>query len=483
MRFDDPDNLVIITGVILLGGKLDLEIFETSLEHTLARFQRLRQRLVKPRLKFRRPYWETDPNFDLNQHIEKRLLSPPADKGALEQLIGELMSVDLDASRPLWKFYFIEDYGEGSGIVCRVHHGLADGIALMHVLLSLASTNSKWQDHDSQSFSQTTKKKQLEDRKFWQGESVWESTRYFIGEVARTGIEILLHPRISRAYIRSGAGYSLTTGKLVVRRPDTKTLLKGPIDGVKNATWSDPISLEEIKSISHTLDGTINDVLLNLISGALRRYFEDLGENVDSKRITGLIPVNLRPAEFGGELGNKLGLVFVELPVGISDPISRQYQLKRTMDDLKSSKEPVITYGLLNVLGASPDRVQDTVVRFFEKKSSVVITNVPGPKGQLYLGGASVETIMAWVPPPGHLGVGISIISYFGKVWLGIATDNHLIPDPHSFINNFEDELKEMKYLVEDLIEKGGNPLVEMQSELDKALDTVDRLIETTKVE
>lgn len=268
-----------------------------------------------------------------------------------------------------------------------------------------------------------------------------------------------------------------------MRRPDSKTLLKGPIEGVKNATWSDPISLEEIKSISHALNGTINDVLLNLISGALRRYMEYLGENVDSKRITGLIPVNLRPAEIGGELGNKLGLVFLELPVGISDPISRQCELKRTMDDLKSSNDPVITYGLLNVLGASPDRIQDAVVRFFEKKSSIVITNVPGPKDQLFLGGAPVETIMAWVPQPGKLGVGISIISYFGKVWLGIATDNHLIPDPHSFINNFKDELEEMRYLVEDLIEKGGNTLVEMQSELDKALDTVDKLIETTKGE
>jgi hypothetical protein len=210
---------------------------------------------------------------------------------------------------------------------------------------------------------------------------------------------------------------------------------------------------------------------------------EYLGENVDSKQITGLIPVNLRPTEFDGELGNKLGLVFLELPIGISDPISRQYELKRTMDDLKSSKEPVITYGLLNVLGASPDRLQDVVVRFFEKKSSIVITNVPGPKDQLFLGGVPVETIMAWVPQPGHLGVGISIISYFGKVWLGIATDNHLIPDPQSFINNFEDELEEMKYLVVGLNEKGGNPIVEMHSELDKALGTVDKLIESTNVQ
>ena len=483
MRFDDPNNLVIITGVILLGGKLNLETFETSLEHTLARFQRLRQRLVKPGFKFRPPYWEKDPNFDLNQHIEKRLLFPTADKDALEQLIGELMSVDLDASRPLWKFYIIEDYGEGSAIICRVHHGLADGIALMHVLHSLASTNAMGQEHDSQSFSQTAKKKQLEDRKFWQGETVWESTRNFLGEVALSGIEILLDPDIAREYIRSGAGYSLSTGKLVVRCPDTKTILKGSIGGEKKATWSDPISLEELKSISHAVDGTINDVLLNLISGALRRYMEYLGENVDSKQITGLIPVNLRPSEFDGELGNKLGLVFLELPVGIFDPISRQYELKRTMDDLKSSKEPVITYGLLNVLGASPDRLQDAVVRFFEKKGSIVITNVPGPKDQLFLGGVPVETIMAWVPQPGHLGVGISIISYFGKVWLGIATDNHLIPDPQSFINNFEDELEEMKYLVEDLIEKGGNPLVEMHSELDKALGTVDKLIESTNVQ
>lgn len=483
MRLDDPNNRVIITGIILLGAKLNYKLFDTSLENTLSRYKRFRQRVVHPRMSLRRPYWEDDPDFDLDQHIEKRLLPPPADKVTLEKLISELMSVNLDVSRPLWKFYIVEDYGEGSALICRLHHSLADGMALMQVLLSMGSTNPLKSGRGDHVISQAVCTPDLKDQNLRRWECVSEPTRRLLGEVVRNGIEILVEPGRALEYLRSAASYTRTVGRLVVRLPDSKTLLKGTIGGEKCATWSDPISLEEIKGISQVLGGTINDVLLSLVSGAIRRYIETNGESVDSTHITGFIPVNLRPTEFDGELGNKIGLVLLDLPVGTSDPLSRQYELKRNMDVLKSTNEPIITYGLLNVVGASPRKIQEVIVRVFDRKGSMVITNVPGPKERLYLAGAPVETIMAWVPQPGRLGVGVSIISYFGKVYLGIASDKSLIPDPERIIVNFGDELREMRSLVDDLLEKRYKPIAEMHSELDKALSMIDELIESAKVQ
>ncbi|MCK4978367.1 MAG: hypothetical protein KAS36_15635, partial [Anaerolineales bacterium] len=101
LRMDDPNNLIIITGIIILGSPLDVELLKTSVENTLFRYKRFRQRVVQPSLPLMRPYWEDAPDFDLNQHIHQVVLPPPADQGALEDLISELMSYDLDASRPL----------------------------------------------------------------------------------------------------------------------------------------------------------------------------------------------------------------------------------------------------------------------------------------------------------------------------------------------------------------------------------------------
>ncbi|MCK5428963.1 MAG: DUF1298 domain-containing protein, partial [Anaerolineales bacterium] len=232
-----------------------------------------------------------------------------------------------------------------------------------------------------------------------------------------------------------------------------------------------------VKGIGQALGGTVNDVLLSIVTGALRRYLQSRGESVDGVNIRGVIPVNLRPIEFDGELGNKLGLVFLELPVGTSEPLSRLYELKRNMDDLKLSNEAMVAFGILNVVGAVPRKLQDIVVSIFDMKGTAVMTNVPGPKDQLYLAGAPIETVMAWVPQSGSLGLGVSIVSYFGKVWLGVATDQGLVPDPERIIGYFVDELMEMRSLADVALGKRHRPIAPMLSQLDEALSTLDELL------
>ena len=147
LRMEHPTNLMMITGVMVFRAPMDFERLKTTLEHRLLRFDRFRQRVVRPRLPIGWPYWQDDPQFDLNQHVHRVSLGASGDLAALEELVNELMSTPLDFSRPLWELHLVEGYadgraiGDGCALIVRLHHCTADGIALVRVLLSLTDTD------------------------------------------------------------------------------------------------------------------------------------------------------------------------------------------------------------------------------------------------------------------------------------------------------------------------------------------------------
>jgi WS/DGAT/MGAT family acyltransferase len=218
--------------------------------------------------------------------------------------------------------------------------------------------------------------------------------------------------------------------------------------------WTDQLSLVEIKQISRALDGKVNDILLTLVTGALRRYLQDKGNNVDGLQIRALVPVNLRSLDEPLELGNRFGLVFPTLPVGASDIHERFIETRRYMNEIKNSPEAAVAYGVLNALGMTPMDIEGLFLNFFGSKSSMVLTNVPGPQVQLYLAGQPIREIMAWVPQSGGLGMGISLISYNGSVMIGVTTDERLVSDPERIIDNIYIEFEALKQLAADVISR-----------------------------
>jgi hypothetical protein len=180
------------------------------------------------------------------------------------------------------------------------------------------------------------------------------------------------------------------------------------------------------------------------MSGALRRYLQARGESVDGLNFRAIVPVDLRKPGTEEELGNKFGLVFLSLPVGIVDPEQRLRELRRRMDALKATLEAPVAYGIVSTIGRLPQAMQDIVVDIFGLKGTAVMTNVIGPGQQLYLAGAPLESLMFWVPQSGRLGLGVSILSYNGQVWLGTITDAGLVPDPDSIISAFHAEFAEL---------------------------------------
>jgi WS/DGAT/MGAT family acyltransferase len=240
--------------------------------------------------------------------------------------------------------------------------------------------------------------------------------------------------------------------RLLLLWPDPKTPYKGDLGVPKRAAWSAAIPLQDVKLTGKGLGGTVNDVLLTAMSGALHRYLLDRGAEVEGLNFRAVVPVNLRRPGTEEELGNKFGLVFLPLPIGMADPSERMAELKKRMDALKDSLEAPVAYGILTAIGMAPESIQDLVVNIFGMKGTAVMTNVMGPQQTVYLAGAPLESLMFWVPQSGHLGMGVSILSYTGKVWMGVITDERLVPDPDAIIDAFQSEFDELLALARQAV-------------------------------
>jgi WS/DGAT/MGAT family acyltransferase len=444
LRMDDPTNLMMVTALMLFETPMDMERLKATIQHRMLPFSRFRQRVVESRLPMSNPQWEDDPHFDLNSHLHRVALPAPGDQTALQELVSDLMSMPLDYSKPLWQAHIIENYGEGSAILMRLHHCIGDGIALAFVLLSMTdlAADAPWPSAGKEEEKENGGGNPLAGI-MRRASSAARSTRETAGKLLEESRETIFNPEKAAELAKGGVTAAAAAARLVLRWPDPSTVFKGKLGVAKRAAWSQPLALADVKRVSKVMGGTINDVLLTAMTGALRRYLEGRLEPVDGLEFRAAVPVNLRPLDEMGELGNRFGLVFLTLPVGIEDPVERLAELKERMDALKDSPEAMVAFGILNAMGMTPGQVQDLLVKMFGTKATAVMTNVPGPKFPLYLAGSRMSGMMFWVPQSGRLGLGVSIFSYAGTVRLGVATDAGLIPDPDKIIDGFHEEFDE----------------------------------------
>jgi diacylglycerol O-acyltransferase len=451
LRMDTPTNLAVITGVITFSGQVDIQRLKYTLSKRMLNHKRFLQRARPSAHALGLPRWELDPDFDLDWHIQPLSLPEPADQDALHQAVGEMMSQPLDPDRPLWIFYLVDNYAYGSALICRLHHCIADGLALVQVLLGTADLepDAQWTESLTEPVAEESLLELLFRPAMNAARTIGRTWR-IAENLAHEGFETLIHPARLHSAARFSKDATLALGKLLLILPDRKTGLRGKCGVAKRAVWSSPIDLEEVKRIAHLMGGTVNDILLSALTGAFRRYLEGRGEPIDGLNIRGVLPVNLRPPEELDHLGNRFGLVFLSLPVGTRDPLNRLVTLKRRMNAIKDTPEAVVALGILGAIGMSPTQIKNIIISIFGMKGTAVITNVPGPHQPLYIAGQKIETLMFWVPTPANLGVGVSILSYSGQIFLGVATDEGLVPDPENILQCFYDEL--------DYLSRWGRP-------------------------
>jgi WS/DGAT/MGAT family acyltransferase len=244
--------------------------------------------------------------------------------------------------------------------------------------------------------------------------------------------------------------FASVLSKYMLMSSDPNTAFKGKLGVRKRVAWTEPISLDKIKTVGRAIStATLNDVLIATVTGAMRRYLKSRNTRVNELDLRVTVPINIRKPGTEFELGNKFSLVFLPLPVHLEDPILRLKEVKRRMDRLKTSPDPLINFALLSVMGYLPPLLAKQASAFFGNKASGVLTNVPGPRQPLYFAGQKIENFMFWVPRSGKIGLGISIFSYDGKVTVGVASDEGLMPDPEILLDGFEEEFNSLLALVQ----------------------------------
>ncbi|WP_336900267.1 wax ester/triacylglycerol synthase family O-acyltransferase [Rhodoferax sp.] len=462
LRMDSPSNLMMIVGVWIIKPGVRYKAVSERIEERFLKYPRFGQRVAQD---LTGATWVTDEAFDIAHHVVIETLPkvPKAqEQQALQDRLAELAVQPLDMNYPLWQFHLVEHYQGGSALMVRMHHCIADGIALIAVTHSMV-------DGGIAPPLRPIRESHLDGL---EGAEEWIANTLIkpltgaavraldeAGNQAVNALGLLVEPKKgAEKVIEKGLAGSLELAKLAYQvlrdgaalalmPDDSPTRLKGTPGTRKRVAWCQPIPLDEVKAVGRALNCSLNDVLLSCVAGAIGGYLRAFGDEVAGKEIRAMVPVNLRPLDEAYKLGNRFGLAPVVLPIGIENPLERVYEVRRRMGELKGSTQPLLTFGLLALAGVLNKSAQDAMLSLFSKKTTAVMTNVPGPREKLKFCGATLEQNMAWVPQSGTVGLGVSILSYGGGVQFGVISDSTLCPEPQQIIDLFEPEFNKLTLL------------------------------------
>jgi WS/DGAT/MGAT family acyltransferase len=456
LHMDTATNPMVIEGVMWSPDEIDVERAIKVLEERLpGRYPVFRQRPVRTNNPLQPDVWEDAPNWTVRDNVNEVRLRSIGPK-ALQNYVSKRMGEELDKTKPLWALDFVSAPGQGTAVVSRFHHAIADGTALVRVLLELTDA-----DPDGDSAERAHQREQA--RSSISGiSSVMPSA---VGSVARRA------NRFTRSALRAGArglsavpvlaadpsqvvdlfGQVLSTSeksgliaKKLLLTTNPESAFRGKAGSKKVAVWSEAIPLTEIREIGKHHHATVNDVLLAALGGSLRRYA--LSHGFEPTDFPTMVPVNLRDTDkpLPAELGNGFALVMYTLAIEPATPAERLKLTKHRMDLIKDSPEAVMTFGINKVIGSMDPRLARTFVDFFGRKATGVTTNVPGPRTTRYFAGAKLEGILGWAPGAGDQSLFTTIFSYDGHVRVGFKTDHALVPDPQEIVRGFHAELEEL---------------------------------------
>ena len=406
---DSPRNRMIINSVVTMDRISLDEIRRLWQERVVEadggeRYPRFTRKVVKVGGRF---HWEEESQYDIARHI----VPAPANVRTVEELqdyVSSLAETPLPDDRPLWQIQHIEDFEDGSSsFITRIHHCMGDGLALVPVLFSVMDAT---QTNMSLPGDKVGKRKQ--------------SKLALAAKLPIFGPWVLAQKMAWRA---------------------DRSQVHGPeLSGTKRVAWTRKFPLEQVKAVKNRFEATVNDVLMAAVAGAFQRYLEK-AEGVVPERIRASMPVSVRAAGERPQMNNRFAAVLLELPAGMKDVRARVAETKRRMDALKRSVEPLVTYGLASLLlRTMPQGMSSRLIDFLANKCTCVVTNVPGPQEDLYIGGRRLRSMIFWVPQRAKIGIGISIFSFAGNVQVGVIADTSLLPDSREFVRAFEEELEHM---------------------------------------
>jgi WS/DGAT/MGAT family acyltransferase len=418
LRMDSPTNPMVINSVLTFKSKVDVERWRTVVRE---RFISIDHFQCKPSTIIYSDCWQSC-EIDEDYHLQVDESGIDSDE-ELQLRATQFINIPLDHDRPLWRMKLV-NFKNASAIFIRIHHSYADGMALVKVLMQLMDEAAIFNAAMKTNKNQHEEKKKVSLRKkilpFFKDQGRWFETLGVLDELTTELLQISLG----------------TVEHNVFKTPG--------LCGKKQLSWTQPLNFSETRVIAKTHQAKLNDILLSSVAGAFRRYLMNLDKLSSWSELKTVIPVDLRGKINSQELGNYFGMVFLSLPIGISDPIERALLLNQRMQALKNSKQSWLVFQLLQLSGYLPDIAEKEMIRLFSSKASAVMTNVPGPQIPLHFQGSELDQILFWVPQSGSIGLGVSILTYNNKVQYGLMTDQQLVEKPSDIIDCFNDEFEQL---------------------------------------
>lgn len=388
---------------------------------------RYRQRLASLPLGAGRPLWVDDPDFDLEYHLRQTALPPPGSREQLLNLTSRVFSQQLDRSRPLWEMWVVEGLDDGRwALISKTHHALIDGISGVDLATVLFDLDR-------------------EPRVVEHPGVPWRPHR------PPSGVELLAGG--VRGLVRAGLRLSERAVRAAAHPERTLHAGVAALEGVGEIAWAalnpapaTPLNVEigphrrfagvanrldDFKLIKSTFGTTVNDVVLAVVTGALRGWLRSRGVRTEGLELRALVPVSTRAPDEHGRLGNRLAVVRGPLPVYIADPVARLQAVKQAMDGLKESKQALGAETLAGVQEFAPPTIlaQASRINFSTRLFNLIVTNVPGPQIPLYVCGRELQDVFPVAFLPQRHALAVAIMSYNGSINFGLLGDYDALPD------------------------------------------------------
>jgi diacylglycerol O-acyltransferase / wax synthase len=401
--------------------------FIEGLESRLHLVPRYRQKLAEPRFEMGRPFWVDDPRFNIDYHVRHTALPHPGTLDQLRQLAGRVFSQRLDRSKPLWELWLVQGLEDNRfALISKTHHSMIDGIAgvdIASVLFDLTPVpreveppEEPWTPHPEPS----------------QSELIAEGIKGLVRtplRLAGQGIGALQHPGSTLHAARESVE-ALGEVAWAGLNPAPETPLNVPIGPHRRILWVEN-ELADFKEIKNALGGTVNDVVLTVVTGAMRRWLRSRGVRTEGLELRALVPVSIRPDDQRGEAGNQIAAMRGPLPVYCDDAVECLQIVRREMEGLKESKQALGAEVIAGLQDFAPPTLlaQASRLNFSTRLFNMIVTNVPGPQFPLYLQGRELQQIVPVAFLPEDHALAVAIMSYNGSLDFGLLGDYDAMPD------------------------------------------------------
>ena len=443
LHIEDASAHMHVASVMLFEGPPPpYEELLAAIERRLPLVPRYRQRLAFVPLGQGRPKWVDDPHLNLRYHVRYTALPSPGSERQLKDLAGRVFSQQLDRDKPLWELWVAEGLEDDRfAVLAKTHHSLVDGISGVDIVSVLFDTSpepaappdpgDRWLPRP------------LPTRAQLLAEALVERAT-IPAELTRSVRAVLRGPQRLLAGVRDaalGVGAMALTGL----NPAPSTPYNAPIGPHRRFTWV-RADLADVKAIKNALGGTVNDVVLATVAGALGAHLRRRGHKTAGLELKAMVPVSVRTSIERGALGNRVAAMMARLPVWCEEPVARLDLVRDELEGLKSSGQAVGANVLTELAGFAPPTIMDQAARLAARQRffNVVVTNVPGPQFPLYLLGRRMLETFPMVPLAKNQGLGIALLSYDGSINFGLVGDYDLLWDLDDLAVDVRDSLEEL---------------------------------------